>query len=752
MFSRFLTSFRSWAVALLAMSLLTACIPVTKIVAPSTTEAGMTVQLRSELLPDYADVDPASLTYEWNFGDGSTGTGVAVSHIYQQPGQYNVTLTVTDPDNYKYPSKATITVVPFTGTLVPVSVRVYDAQSMSVSGGMPGRSASISPVAIQGATVTVAGQSQPTDETGGVLFQISQPLQAPVVQISKPGYITQSVVVPNGNAQERGVVVALLPEAPAVDVPEVSQAQSVSVSDYMPARVALPANAFVNEAGQAVAGPASARVTPWDITNAAHMSAFPGQRQADGGSGSIVKLISYGMLSVEFTQNGQKLQLAPGKTAEISMMLPVTQEADGTPIQVGDTIPLWHFNEARGLWEQQGTGVVVASDESWTGLAVKATVSHFSSWNWDKVQDPAATAVSRNVRCAIPDGTGNVVALAQDDMCMVTVQQRLPNGTVLTDNLVAPPAGAVFANFVSTATVEFTAEALMANRRGSSTWAVNAAEASTTFDIVLTQEYAQTISGDVPVVLEAAPVLNFHLSVSTYGDQRVKPESMKWWVKADDGSLTELPFRPFLQYDYGAGSDDNDPDTWDYAYRVLGAGNAAGSSFLGQLSGNLVAALPVEVNRQWNSETQVYAGQMIEVQQNIQVPAQNYAGPTLVKAAADQLSFALWDEVGVTTPIQANSVVEMRFMSLNGGWSSNYTRWFPTVAPGFVSTGNSWEMPANSFYPYFQLQFSCDYMSDYLYGIHKAIMQVRVTDPVTGNVKVYTSKPFVQQFGGPACT
>lgn len=40
--------------------------------------------------------DAAIVSYDWDFGDGSTGSGEFTSHIYNDPGFYVVTLTVTD--------------------------------------------------------------------------------------------------------------------------------------------------------------------------------------------------------------------------------------------------------------------------------------------------------------------------------------------------------------------------------------------------------------------------------------------------------------------------------------------------------------------------------------------------------------------------------------------------------------------------------------------------------------------------------
>jgi PKD repeat protein len=43
-----------------------------------------------------SDIDGTIASYAWNFGDGTTGTGVKPSHTYATANTYNVTLTVTD--------------------------------------------------------------------------------------------------------------------------------------------------------------------------------------------------------------------------------------------------------------------------------------------------------------------------------------------------------------------------------------------------------------------------------------------------------------------------------------------------------------------------------------------------------------------------------------------------------------------------------------------------------------------------------
>ena len=47
------------------------------------------------------DADGDSLSYAWNFGDGNSGEGAKVTHVYSKPGTYIVTLTVNDNSGTK---------------------------------------------------------------------------------------------------------------------------------------------------------------------------------------------------------------------------------------------------------------------------------------------------------------------------------------------------------------------------------------------------------------------------------------------------------------------------------------------------------------------------------------------------------------------------------------------------------------------------------------------------------------------------
>ncbi len=66
-----------------------------------------------------ADSDGSVASYDWTFGDGTTGTGVSPSHAYAASGTYPVTLTVTDDDGAIGSVSHSITVVTADPNVVP---------------------------------------------------------------------------------------------------------------------------------------------------------------------------------------------------------------------------------------------------------------------------------------------------------------------------------------------------------------------------------------------------------------------------------------------------------------------------------------------------------------------------------------------------------------------------------------------------------------------------------------------------------
>ena len=113
--------------------------------APRPTRGRVTPRSTSASPPRARDPDGDTLLYEWDFGDGGSAFGAQATHRYSAPGDYEATVTVTDPDGEtgnrdragdlernRAPS-VTLTADPESGT-APLRVR-FEANGTDPEGG-----------------------------------------------------------------------------------------------------------------------------------------------------------------------------------------------------------------------------------------------------------------------------------------------------------------------------------------------------------------------------------------------------------------------------------------------------------------------------------------------------------------------------------------------------------------------------------------------------------------------------------------
>ena len=354
--------------------------------------------------------DTDGLTYSWSLN------GVVISNLAESqalvstPGVHTLSVTVINEKDQE--GEAT------------VELNVLPAEVLNPEFDFTIRTADLTGLAIADVAITVNGTETQTDSTGTALLE-DIPLNAVmVVTAEKDGYLDQSYRYEfSGSPESAAVVLTLTEQAAAVTFN--NEAPATVNTEELSTSVSLPAGAFVDADGNPVTGDIDLAMTPIDIRQIG--AAFPGGGQALTENGEVVALITTGMIDFEFTQNGEPLQLAQGATATIQMDLVSNIGADGRVLTEGDTIEMWWFDPATGLWVEEGEGSVIASASSMTGLALQAEVTHFTTWNWDyyKEEDRASFVLN----C-----TREGQLLAVDESCFVRVVGGTLNRSFTVDN------------------------------------------------------------------------------------------------------------------------------------------------------------------------------------------------------------------------------------------------------------------------------------------------------------------------------
>jgi PKD repeat protein len=309
------------------------------------------------------DTQGRALTYEWNFGDGKTATGVSVQHLFATPGTFAVTLTVRAADGAFATLKKDVVVAdPVVTTTAPLAGVVRD----TTGGGL----SFVKVLDRDGKELAV------TDGEGR--FTVTAPVGLPVTLVfRRADFATQvaRTTIPAG-ATKGALSVQLMPRAMPVFLADA--AAGGVIKGAQGARVEFPPSALVDdETGAPITGTVAVRLTTLNH-GGGDSPAFPGAYKGVLADGTIDDIGSFGVVEVTLEQNGRKVQLAPG--AEAMVEVPYTV-AGG---QVGDVIPFWTLDERTGLWTLLHADIALqAATDGSGGLVSRASVPHFSWINAD---------------------------------------------------------------------------------------------------------------------------------------------------------------------------------------------------------------------------------------------------------------------------------------------------------------------------------------------------------------------------------
>jgi len=144
--------------------------------------------------------------------------------------------------------------------------------------------------------------------------------------------------------------------------------------------VEIKPGGFVYSDGSPVEEDVIAEVTAFLTNEDEFLDAFPGEFRGTRENGTETAIESFGFIDVVLkVKSGEPVQLADGVTAIIKIKAPQNSPA---------TIPLWHYDEDKAKWIEEGVGKL---DNGF----YTAEVSHFTKWNWDRPYSETSKIVGR---------------------------------------------------------------------------------------------------------------------------------------------------------------------------------------------------------------------------------------------------------------------------------------------------------------------------------------------------------------------
>ena len=261
--------------------------------------------------------------------------------------------------------------------------------STKVSSSVSGFVTDENDAAVKNATVQFGTSNITTDKYGYFEAKNVQVVkEAAVVTVSKPGYFKgiKTYIAKEGKAAFFRI--KLIPKTIAGNV-NAASGGTVTLANGL--SIKLNAGTIVNATTNAQYTGTVNVAAYWINPTANDLpNIMPGDLRGINTAGAMKLLQTFGMAAVELTgASGELLQIVNGQKATLTMPIPSSLSATAPA-----SIPLWYFDEAKGLWKEEGSAVK-------TGNTYVGNVGHFSFWNCDV----PGNYVQFN--CTIKDAAGN---------------------------------------------------------------------------------------------------------------------------------------------------------------------------------------------------------------------------------------------------------------------------------------------------------------------------------------------------------
>lgn len=355
--------------------------PVVDTITVTPTTAPLVIGDTQQLTVQFSNVSDTAAFASMNTGVAT----VSASGLITAIGVGSTTVTVTGQTSGV---QATVAVTVTAPAVDSGTVSGFVGDTLGVA--LPGVAVTLTTPTLKGVFSTF------TDAIGFYQFDSIAVQDGLVLCLQRDGFTSncQTVDVMNGEVSSANATLKALSPATMIDP---TTDAGVTDSEFT-SLVRIPANALVDDAGNPPVGMVSVSLTVLSTDSPADLVAFPGNYMAISSTkgGVVVQLETFGLADVRATdENGTSLTLANGMSANLEIQL-----AQDTLLVDGDVVPLWSFDEASGMWIEEGVGTVIPS--TLEGLVFTAEIDHFSWWNCDK---PIETKHCLSGR--IVDGQGN---------------------------------------------------------------------------------------------------------------------------------------------------------------------------------------------------------------------------------------------------------------------------------------------------------------------------------------------------------